>query len=71
MSGRQPSVSAPKGHNNLSDHWIAHNFLQGFPEAVFCGVDMEWLLGYEDVCSVKLQYQLKRAITFNPTVART
>jgi len=29
---------------------------------------MEWLLGDEDVWSVELQYRVKRAITFDPTV---
>jgi hypothetical protein len=71
MSGRQTWVSAQKGHNILSDRWIALKFLQGFPEAVFCGVDMEWLLGDEDVWSDDLQYRLKKAITFDSTVARS
>jgi len=31
-------------------------------------VDMEWLLGDEDVWSVELEYRLKRAIIFYPTV---
>jgi hypothetical protein len=44
MSGRQPSVSVQKGHNILSDRWIALKFLQGFREAFFIGVDIEWLL---------------------------
>ena len=42
--------------------------LQGFPEAVFIGVAMEWLLGDDDVWSVELEFRLKRAITFDPTV---
>ena len=29
---------------------------------------MEWLLGDVDVWSAKLEYQLKRVITFDPTV---
>ena len=41
---------------------------QIFPEAVYLGVAMEWLLGDEDVWSVELEYRLKRAITFDPTV---
>ena len=32
------------------------------------GVVMEWLLGDEDVWSPVLEYQLKSAITFDPTV---
>ena len=42
--------------------------LQRFPEAVFLGEDIEWLLGNEDVLSVELEYRLKRAIAFYPTV---
>jgi len=41
---------------------------QKFLEAVFLGVAMEWLLHDEDVSSVKLEYRLKRAITFDPIV---
>jgi hypothetical protein len=39
-----------------------------FPEAIFLGVAMEWLLDDEDVWSVKLEYRLKRVIAFDPTV---
>jgi hypothetical protein len=42
--------------------------LQRFPEAVFRGEDIEWLLGDEDVLSGELEYPLKRAITFDPFV---
>jgi hypothetical protein len=42
--------------------------LQGFPEAVFIGGAMEWLLDDEDVWSAELKYRLKRAITFDPIV---
>ena len=51
-----------------SDRWIMLKSLQGFPEAVFIGVAMEWLLGNENVCSVELEYRLKRAIPFGSTV---
>ena len=68
--GHQPCVSAQKDHNILSDRWVTLKVLQGFLEAVFLGVAIEWLLGDEDVWSVELQYRLKRAITFDPTVAR-
>ena len=54
---------------------MGHTFLihpldraQIFPEAVLLGVAMEWLLYAEDVWSPVLDYQLKRAITFDPTV---
>jgi hypothetical protein len=68
MSGRQPWISAQKGHNILSDSWITLKFLQGFPEAVFRGVSTECLLGDEDVWATEQEYRLKRAITFGPTV---
>jgi len=67
-SGREPWVSAQKGHNVWFDRWIAIKFLQVFREAVFIGVAMEWLLRDEDVWSVELEYWLTRAITFDPTV---
>jgi hypothetical protein len=41
---------------------------QNFPEDVFLGVAMEWLLDDEDVWSVELEYRLKRAIAFDPIV---
>jgi len=41
---------------------------QSFPEGVLLGVAMEWLLGDEDVWSPVLEYRLKRAISFDPTV---
>ena len=39
-----------------------------FPEAVYLGVAMEWLLGYEVVWSIEFEYRLKRARTCDPTV---
>jgi hypothetical protein len=41
---------------------------QNFSQAIFLGLAMEWLIGDEDVWSVELEYWLKRAITFDPTV---
>jgi hypothetical protein len=41
---------------------------QTFIEVVFLMVAMERLLGDEDVWCVELEYRLKRAITFDPTV---
>jgi hypothetical protein len=61
-------VSAQKGHNFWSYRWIALKRLQGFPEAVFIGIAMEWLLEDEDVWSTALEYRLKSGITFDPTV---
>jgi hypothetical protein len=41
---------------------------QIFPQPFLLGVDMEWLLDDENVWSVELEYRLKRAIAFDPTV---
>jgi hypothetical protein len=41
---------------------------QTFTEVVFLRVALEWLLGDEDVWSLELEYQLKRAIPFDATV---
>jgi len=39
-----------------------------FTDVVFLMVAVEWLLGDDDVLSVKLEFQLKMAIPFDPTV---
>jgi hypothetical protein len=54
MSGRQPWVSAQKGHNFWSDRWITLKLLQGFPESVFVGYAMESMFSDEDVWSAML-----------------
>jgi hypothetical protein len=41
---------------------------QTFRDVVFLRVAMEWLLGEEDVWSVKLDHLVKRAIPFDSTV---
>jgi hypothetical protein len=41
---------------------------QTFRDVVFLRVAMEWLLGEEDVWSVKLDHLVKRVIPFDPTV---
>ena len=41
---------------------------QTFRDVVFLRVAMEWLLGEEDVWSVKLDHLVKRAIPFDLTV---
>jgi hypothetical protein len=41
---------------------------QNFPEAAFSWGSYGCLLGDEDVWSVELEYRLKKAITFDPTV---
>jgi hypothetical protein len=68
MSGRQPWVSAQKGNNFWSDRLIALKILLWFSEGCFhwgsCGIAVQWR-----GCLVPtLEYRLKRAITFDPTV---
>ena len=41
---------------------------QIFPQTVFLVVAMQWVLGDEDVWWPELEYRLKRATTFAPTV---
>jgi len=41
---------------------------QSFTDVVFLMVAVEWLISDEDVLSVELEYRLKRAIPFDPTV---
>jgi len=40
-----------KGYNFRSDRWIGIKLLLEFPEAVFLGVDMESILGDDEVWS--------------------
>jgi hypothetical protein len=42
--------------------------LQEFPDAVYLGVDVESLLGDEEVLSLETGVRFQRAITFDPTV---
>ena len=44
------------------------DLIQNFIEVVFIGVAMEWLIGDQDVWSPVLEYRLKSAIIFYPTV---
>ena len=39
--------------------------MQGFLEAVFLGVAMDWLLGDRYVLSASIEYRLTKAITFD------
>ena len=43
-----------KGHNVLSNRWIAFKFLHEFPEAVSLMVALESLLGEDEVWSARL-----------------
>jgi len=57
-----------KGHNFRSDRWIAIKLLQEFPDALFHGVDEEWILDDDEVWSSQARSTSRKAITFNPTV---
>jgi len=48
---RQTEITAERGHNFWSNHWIVLKVLQYFPEAVFLVVPMESLLVEEEVLS--------------------
>jgi len=49
VSSLETRLPVRKGHNFLSDLWIALKFLQEFAEAVFLVVDVESLLGEAEV----------------------
>jgi hypothetical protein len=52
------------GHNFSSDRWIALNFLQKFPEAVFLGVDVESLLGEAVVSTLETGVPVRKGHNF-------
>jgi hypothetical protein len=51
-SSLETRVPVRKGLNFLCDRWIAHKFLQEFPDAVFLVVDVEALLCEAEVSSL-------------------
>jgi len=57
-----------KGHNFLSDLWIAIKLLLEFPDALFHGVDEGSILGDDEVWSSQASWTGRKAITFDPTV---
>jgi hypothetical protein len=48
---RHARVTVRKGHNFLSDRWIAVKLLLEFPYALLHGVDEESILGDDEVWS--------------------
>jgi len=58
MASLQISVRVGKGHNCLSDRWIALKSLKEFPDAVFLGVDVESPLGQVEVASLEISIQV-------------
>jgi hypothetical protein len=61
-------MDGSKGHNFRSDRWIAIKLLQGFPDALFHGVDEESILDDDEVWSSQAGWTVRKAITFDPTV---
>jgi len=51
------SVRVWKGHNFLSDRWIALKSIQEVPDAVFVAVDVESPLGQVEVASLEIMVQ--------------
>jgi len=58
LASLEISVRVSKGHNFLSDRWIALKSLQEFPDAVFLGVDVESPLGQVDVASLEISVRV-------------
>jgi len=64
VSSLETRVPVRNGHNFLSDRWIALKFLQEFPEAVFLGVDVEWLPGEVEVSSLETRVTFRKGHNF-------
>jgi hypothetical protein len=64
VRSRQTRVSAQKGSNVWSDHWIVFKFIQKFPEAIFLVVAKESLLGYEQVSSCQTSLTTQKHLNF-------
>jgi len=61
-------MDGSKGHNFRSDRWIAIKLLQEFPHALFHGVDVESILGDDEIWSSQAGWTVRKAIIFDPTV---
>jgi len=61
-------MDGSKGHNFRSDRWIAIKLLQEFPDALFHGVDVESILGHDEIWSSQAGWTVRKAIIFDPTV---
>jgi len=64
VSAVETSVPVRKGHNFLSDRWIALKFLQEFPEVIFHGVIVESLLGEAEVSSLETSVPVPKGHNF-------
>jgi hypothetical protein len=57
-------VLVRKGHNFLSDCWIALKFLQEFPEAAFLGVHVESVLDETEVSTLETRVPVGKVHNF-------
>jgi hypothetical protein len=53
-------MDGSKGHNFLSDRWIAIKLLLEFPDALFHGVDEESILDDDEVWSSQAGWTVER-----------
>jgi hypothetical protein len=64
VSSLETRVPVRKGHNFLSDRWIAIKFLQEFSNAVFLVVDVQWLLGERQVSALETRVPVRKGYNF-------
>jgi hypothetical protein len=64
VSSIQTRVPVRKGHNFWSDRWITLKIIEGFPDAIFLGVDVESLLGALDVLSLQTRVSVRKGHNF-------
>jgi hypothetical protein len=64
VSSIETRVPVRKGHNFLSDRWIALKVLQVFPEALFLGVHVESPLGESEVSSLETRVPVRKGHNF-------
>jgi hypothetical protein len=64
VSSLQTRVPVRKGNNFRSDRWIALNFLQEFPEAIFLVVDVESLIGEAKGSSLETRVPVRKGYNF-------
>jgi hypothetical protein len=64
VSSLETRVPVRKGHNFQSDRWIALNFLQVFPDAVFLVVDVQSLLGDAEVSALETRVPVRKGHNF-------
>jgi len=64
VSALETSVPIRKGHNFLSDSWIALKFLQEIQEVVFLRVDVDSVLGEAEVSSLETRVPVRKGRNF-------